>query len=192
MLPLVALVSVESAYAQLEALPIDFGIMGGINVPGFSTNDSGTDIQNKMGWQVGIVSAINLGLVGIEPQLIYHHQGIRLRAEEEVYQLKCNTLDLPITASVGLAKVLRVYAGPVFTLVDSCRRKVGNDLLDFGRIRSSVSYTAGLRILPLSNLFFDVRYNGQFAGRKKIELREGGTLNKINNYNVAFSIGYLF
>ncbi len=191
-LPLVALLAIQPAKAQLDALPIDLGIMAGINVPGFTTNDTGTDIQNKMGWQVGVVSAINFGFVGIEPQLIYHHQGLRLRADEEVYQLKCNTLDLPVTASLGLAKVLRVYAGPVFTLVDNCRQKVGKDLLDFGRIRSSVSYTAGVRIKPLPHLLFDVRYNGQFAGKKRVEMRDGEVLDKINTYNVAFSVGYLF
>lgn len=191
-LPLVAVWSLQSAQAQLKALPIELGVIGGINVPGFSTNDSGADIQNKMGWQIGLISTINLGLVGVEPQLIYHHQGIRLRSGEESYRLKCNTLDLPVTVSLGLAKVLRAYAGPVFTLMDNCRQKVGRDLLDFGRIRSSVSYTVGLRIQPLPHLLFDVRYNGQFAGKKEIEMRDGGTIDKINTYNVAFSVGYLF
>lgn len=178
--------------AQSKTLPIELGVIAGINVPGFSTDDTGADIQNKMGWQVGVVSAVNLGLLAIEPQLIYHHQGIRLRAEESSFRLKCHTLDLPVTVSIGLAKVLRLYAGPVFTLMDNCRQKVGNDLLDFGRVRPTLSYTAGVRIKPLAHLLFDIRYNGQFKGREKIKLRDVGMLDELDTYNVAFSVGYLF
>lgn len=173
-------------------LPVEWGFLAGFNVPGYTTDQSGADLQNRLGWQVGVVTSLKLGLVSIDPQLIYVHQGLRFNAGGEQYTLKAGFVDLPVTVSVRPAPVLRLYAGPVFTLSDDCRRKVGSDLLSFDRIRTTLSYTLGVAIKPLPHFFFDVRYNGQFKRRKRIGLSDGAELHDLNTHSIAISVGYLF
>ena len=50
------------------------GVIGGINVPDYTTNMKATEIRNKCGWQAGIVTAVNLGAFAIEPQILYVRQ----------------------------------------------------------------------------------------------------------------------
>lgn len=190
----VALCWVGVSAAQTEkALPIELGVMGGINVPSFSSDDAGADVQNKMGWQLGVVSSIKLrGVLNLEPQLIFQHQGFRLRSGDQSRHIKCNALQMPITASVGVARVLRLYAGPVVTLLDRAREKSGGDLLEFDRVYSTIGYTIGLRIKPQRHLLFDVRYNGQFTERENLKQHNETVAGDLNQFNVAISVGYLF
>ena len=109
---------------------------------------SETDVKNKLGWQAGITTAVNLGAFAIEPQILYVRQGLRIRPEggSEI-NLKSNSIDVPVLASLRLLNPVRIYAGPVFTVMNDCKQKSGGDLLDFGRVRPSVSYTVGAGIV---------------------------------------------
>ena len=56
-----------SAAAQRPRARIEWGVLGGINIPDYTTNMSGTDVKNKLGWQAGITTAVNLGAFAVEP-----------------------------------------------------------------------------------------------------------------------------
>ena len=60
-----------SAAAQRPRTRIEWGVLGGINIPDYTTNMSGTDVKNKLGWQAGITTAVNLGAFAVEPQILY-------------------------------------------------------------------------------------------------------------------------
>ena len=60
------LVAALTASAQRSPIRVEWGIMGGVNVPEFTTNMSKTEIRNKLGWQAGITTAVNLGAFAIE------------------------------------------------------------------------------------------------------------------------------
>ena len=185
--------SVWGASAQRPRTMVEWGVIGGINVPDYTTNMDATDIRNKLGWQAGIVTAVKLGAFAIEPQILYVRQGLRIRPEGEgEINLKSNSIDVPVLASFRLLNPLRIYAGPVFTVMNDCKQKSGGDLLDFGRIRPSVSYTVGVGVVLLRHLLIDVRYNGQFRGKHDVVLPDGRQLDKLRTYNVALSVGYLF
>ena len=184
--------SVWGASAQRPRTMVEWGVIGGINVPDYTTNMDATDIRNKLGWQAGIVTAVKLGAFAIEPQILYVRQGLRIRPEgESEINLKSNSIDVPVLASFRLLNPLRIYAGPVFTVMNDCKQKSGGDLLDFGRIRPSVSYTVGAGVVLLRHLLIDVRYNGQFRGKHDVVLPDGRQLDKLRTYNVALSVGYL-
>ena len=129
------------AAAQRPRARVEWGVVGGINIPDYTTNMSETDVKNKLGWQAGITTAVNLGAFAIEPQILYVRQGLRIRPEggSEI-NLKSNSIDVPVLASLRLLNPVRIYAGPVFTVMNDCKQKSGGDLLDFGRVRPSVSY----------------------------------------------------
>ncbi len=185
--------SVGSVAAQRPRTLVEWGLIGGINVPDYTTNMDATDIRNKMGWQAGIVTAVKLGAFAVEPQILYVRQGLRIRPEGgDELNLKSNSIDVPVLGSFRLLSPLRVFAGPVFTVMNDCKQKSGRDLIDFGRIRPSVSYTVGAGIVLLRHLLIDVRYNGQFRGKHDVVLPDGRQLDKLRTYNVALSVGYIF
>ena len=173
-----------SAAAQRPRTRIEWGVLGGINIPDYTTNMSGTDVKNKLGWQAGITTAVNLGAFAVEPQ-------IRPEGQKEI-NLKSNSIDVPVLLSFRLLRPVRIYAGPVFTVMNDCKQKSGGDLLDFGRVRPTMSYTVGAGVKLLGHLLVDLRYNGQFKSKKDVVLPDGGKLDKLRTYNVALNFGYLF
>ena len=183
-----------SAAAQRPRTRLEWGVLGGINVPDYTTNMTKADVKNKMGWQVGITTAVDLGIIGIEPQILYVRQGLRILPEglSEELNVKSRSVDVPILVSLRLLKPFRVYAGPVFTVLNDCKRKSGDDLLDFGRVRPTLSYTVGAGVVLLRHLLIDVRYNGQFRGKPDVALPNDVMLPETRSYNVALSVGYLF
>ncbi|MCM1151465.1 MAG: porin family protein [Alistipes sp.] len=181
------------AAAAAQPLKVEWGLMGGINVPDYSTNMSATDVKNKLGWQAGIVTSLKFGIVSLDPQIFYVRQGLRIRPEGgDELNLKSNSIDVPVLVSFRMLKPLRIFAGPVFTVLNSCKQKSGGDLLDFGRVRPTLSYSVGVGVTVLKHLAIDLRYNGQFKSKTDVVLPDGSTLDKLRTYNVALNVGYLF
>ena len=185
--------AVLSAVAQRPRTRVEWGIVGGINIPDYTTNMDKTDVKNKLGWQAGIVTAVNLGAFAVEPQILYVRQGLRIRPEggKEI-NLKSNSIDVPVLASFRLLNPVRIYAGPVFTVMNDCKQKSGGDLLDFGRVRPTLSYPVGAGVVLMRHLLIDLRYNGQFRSKHEVVLPDGSQLDKLRTYNVALSFGYIF
>ena len=185
--------AVLSAAAQKPRARVEWGVIGGINIPDYTTNMDKTDVKNKLGWQAGIVTAVNLGAFAVEPQILDVRQGLRIRPHggNEI-NLKSNSIDVPVLASFRLLKPVRIYAGPVFTVMNDCKQKSGGDLLDFGRVRPTLSYTVGAGVVLMRHLLIDLRYNGQFRSKHEVVLPDGSQLDKLRTYNVALSFGYLF
>lgn len=185
-------VSAASA-ASAQPLKVEWGAMAGINVPDYKTNMEATDIKNKLGWQAGIVTSLKFGWVSVDPQIFYVRQGLRIRPEgSDEIDLKSNSVDIPVLVAFRPIRFLRIFAGPVFTVVNSCKQKDGADLLDFGRVRPTLSYSAGVGVTVLKHLAVDLRYNGQFKAKSEVVLPDGRQLDKLRTYNVALNVGYLF
>lgn len=172
---------------------VEWGALAGINIPDYNTDMSGTDIRNKLGWQAGMTVALDMGAWAVEPQILYVRQGLRIRPEEmDEINLRSNSIDVPVLASFRMLKPVRIYVGPVFTVMNDCKQKSGSDLLDFGRVRPTLSFTAGVGV-KLRHYLVDLRYNGQFRAKRDVILPDGTTtLNKLRTYNFALSVGYLF
>lgn len=174
---------------------VEWGVLGGINIPDYRTDMSGTDIRNKLGWQAGMTVALDMGAWAVEPQILYVRQGLRIRPEGmgEI-NLRSNSVDVPVLASLRVLRPVRIYVGPVFTVMNDAKQKSGSDLLDFGRVRPTVSFTAGVGVKLMRHLLIDLRYNGQFRAKRDVVLPPDGSvmLNKLKTYNFALSAGYLF
>lgn len=179
--------------AQRPRLKMEWGAIYGLNITDFSTDAGQTDVKNKLGWQLGIVTALNWGAFALEPQIVYVRQGLRIRPDGggEV-NLKSNSLDVPVLVSLRLLHPVRIYAGPVFTVMNDCRQKSGGDLLDFSRVRPSLSYSVGAGVALMRHLLVDLRFNGQFRAKHDVVLPDGGKLDKLRARSVALSFGYIF
>ncbi len=190
---LFCLLAALSASAQRPRTRVEWGVLGGVNVPDYSTSDDYGSIKNKLGWHLGIMTAVKVGIMAVEPQILYVRQGLRIRtADGESLNLRSNSIDVPVLASLRLLHPVRIYAGPVFTVMNDCKRKSGGDLLDFGRIRPTMSYTIGAGVVVMRHMLVDLRYNGQFRSKHDVVLPDGSELDKLRTYNVALSIGYIF
>lgn len=182
-----------SAWAQKPKTRVEWGVLGGLNISDFSTKMEHTDIKNKLGWHFGLVTALNFGAFAVEPQILYVRQGLKLNTEgKPEVNIKSNSIDVPVLVSLRLLRPVRIYAGPVFTVLNNCKQKSGDDLLDFGRVRPTMSYSVGVGVVVMRHLLLDVRYNGQFSAKKDVLLPDDRVLDKLRSHNVAFSVGYVF
>lgn len=188
---LVVVCAVLTASAQPKPKPkvrVEWGVMGGINIPNFSTRITSTEVKDKLGWQFGIQTGVVFGAIAIQPEIMFVRQGFRMNTEGVGNEnLRSNSIDVPVLFSLRILKPVRINVGPVFTVMNDCKRKTGGDLLDFGRVRPTVSYTVGVGVTIMRHLLLDVRYNGQFSSVKNTIADV-----KIDSYNIAFSVGYLF
>ena len=184
--------AVLSAAAQRPALGWS-GASSGVSTSRLHDQYGQDRCQEQTGLAGGIVTAVNLGAFAVEPQILYVRQGLRIRPEggKEI-NLKSNSIDVPVLASFRLLNPVRIYAGPVFTVMNDCKQKSGGDLLDFGRVRPTLSYTVGAGVVLMRHLLIDLRYNGQFRSKHEVVLPDGSQLDKLRTYNVALSFGYLF
>lgn len=76
---LLCLAAVLPVSAKTPLARVEWGLFGGINIPDYSTSDDYSSIKNKLGWQFGILTAVKLGPVAVEPQILYVRQGLRIR-----------------------------------------------------------------------------------------------------------------
>lgn len=189
---LVALCGVTATSAQVVG--IKWGLLAGVNVPDYSFQDKAVDLKNKAGWQLGMITSIKLGFLTIDPQLLYIRQQVEVGLPKEVTgDLKTQSLDLPVMVGATLVGPLRIFAGPVFTLMNKC----DNDLpfadqrdFDITNLRSTLSYAAGVE-LRFKKARFDLRYNGQFKDKKGVALTEQ-LIGKMRSQSVSLNVGYYF
>lgn len=172
---------------------LDWGIVAGLNVPDYSTSMDKTEIRNKLGWQAGMMLSLGLGSWSIDPQILYVRQGIKLdQTAANPVSLHSNSVDVPVLLNKRILRLFRIYAGPVFTVLNDCKASGGDNSFDFGRIRPSVSYAVGANVRLLGHLLVDLRYNGQFGSKHDVVLPSGAEIDKLRTYNVALSVGYFF
>lgn len=190
---LLAVLSLPVRTAAQRRTFVEWGVLGGLNFSDFSSKDKSFDVSNKLGFQAGISIGVNLGLVAIQPEILFVRQTFGVEhADIGRVKVKSNSIDVPVLLSLRLLHPVRIYTGPVFTVMNDSKQKSGRDLLDFGRVRPTVSFTVGAGVVLMRHLLVDLRYNGQFRAKHDVVLPDGQQLDKLRSYNVALSFGYLF
>lgn len=179
--------------AAAQPVKVEWGVVAGVNVPDYTTDMEHSDIKNKLGWQAGVVTALKIGWFSVDPQILYVRQGLRIRPEGAAeLNLKSNSIDVPVLATFRPIRFVRIFAGPVFTVLNDCKLKTGSEKIDFGRIRPTMSYSVGAGVTLFRHLLVDLRYNGQFKAKHDVLLPDGSSMDKLRTYNVALNVGYLF
>lgn len=189
---LLAVLSLPVRTAAQRRTFVEWGVLGGLNFSDFSSKDKSFDVSNKLGFQAGISIGVNLGLVAIQPEILFVRQTFGVEhADIGRVKVKSNSIDLPVLLSVRVLKPLRINVGPVFSVMNDCKYKWGSDLIDFGRARPTVSYTLGLGLVLGRNFLIDCRYNGQFTSKKTYYTEDAVRID-LKSYSVGVSIGYVF
>ena len=189
---LLAVLSLPVRTAAQRRTFVEWGVLGGLNFSDFSSKDKSFDVSNKLGFQAGISIGVNLGLVAIQPEILFVRQTFGVEhADIGRVKVKSNSIDAPVLLSVRVLKPLRINVGPVFSVMNDCKYKWGSDLIDFGRARPTVSYTLGLGLVLGRNFLIDCRYNGQFTSKKTYYTEDAVRID-LKSYSVGVSIGYVF
>lgn len=192
-----------SASAQIMG-PINFGIKAGVitdNIEILKGNKSGSYLTSDatLGWQVGLVSRVNLPMFHIQPEILFNMHRYDLESNADggnisQAEVKLNTVDVPIMLGLRLL-MLRFQAGPVFNLMTETKVKNNRGESYFVDIdRPSVSFAAGVGV-DIWKFNIDARYNGNFSKvRQDIQIGQDGDnynyRSKFNNW--TFSLGYMF
>ncbi len=189
------LAPVERAAARRPV--IQWGILTGLNASDYSFRSAGTAIDNKLGWQAGMMTSLNFARFSLEPQVIFLHQSMTYADTElgKEATLRCNSIDLPILAAWTVVGPVRLFAGPVFTLMNKCSGgkavfASGEDF-DLSNLRSTCSYTVGIELKIRAHYRADLRYNGQFKA-KSHALMPDGREGRMRSSFVSLNIGYFF
>ena len=192
-----------SASAQIMG-PINFGIKAGVitdNIEILKGNKIGEGLMSDatLGWQVGLVSRVNLPMFHIQPEILFNMHRYDLESNADggnisQAEVKLNTVDVPIMLGLRLL-MLRFQAGPVFNLMTETKVKNNRGESYFVDIdRPSVSFAAGVGV-DIWKFNIDARYNGNFSKvRQDIQIGQDGDnynyRSKFNNW--TSSLGYMF
>lgn len=176
---------------------VRWGVMGGLNASDYSFRDNRADIENKLGWQAGLMASLDFARFSIEPQVIYMQQSFRYAnvGQERSATLRSRSIDLPVLVAFDVLGPVRLFAGPVVTLMNKCKGGggvfAGADGFSLSNLRSTCSYTVGVELRFLKHFRADLRYNGQFKAKNHV-LMPDGLEGRMRMHAVSLNVGYLF
>lgn len=164
----------------------EWGVLAGINVPDYSfKNDNAASVKNRCGWQAGLTTSIGFNSWSIDPQILYVRHGLKVSDAGDSAAIHSNSIDVPVLINKRFFRVLNIYAGPVFTVMNH-NKADGFETIELDRIRSTMSYAVGANIRLVKHFVVDLRYNGQFKAKNILNV------GKLKTYNLALSVGYVF
>ncbi len=170
----------------------EWGVQTGVGIWNYRAN--GAKVDGRLGWQIGGSFALNWGIIALQPEMHFVHHSVPLSPSPtdptEDILLRSNSLEVPILLSVRPIGNLRLNVGPVITALNKCKFKGIESDIDFGRVRSTVGYTAGAAITFGQNVLLDVRYNGTF--NRQTIISPAGNEFRIQGHAVWISFGYIF
>lgn len=141
-------------FAVTANAQVKFGVKGALNFNDYKTKSISLD--NRTGWQAGVMARFNLPIVGIgvQPEALFTRKSTKLNGET----LHTNYLQVPLNAiwTFGLGNIHAfIDAGPYFSYavdIDKDFRAEKFDWglglgggLDIGKIHAGVRYDWGLQ-----------------------------------------------
>ena len=198
---ILALLCLSVAYAGGRAgVRTEWGVVAGVNYPmaKFDMGQSSASLKTNIGFTAGLHMGLRIvGLFGIQPELLYSYNKIKLTDEAQKFgaEIKCSTVQLPLLLSLKLG-VVRLNAGPVFTLVDNptyLDRK--DEKVLFGRINPTVGAAVGVSVELFDRMIIDARVA---SGIKAMEnclsysAAAEGEYIKTRMLNAQLKVGVLF
>lgn len=198
LLSLAAMLAVPTANA---AEPIEFGIRAGIqtqNLGNFKKiNISGSGItglsaDNSFGFQVGLMSRINIIGFFIQPEVVYSFNSYKMHLNETSNtKIKVSDFQIPVLVGTKFA-FLDVFAGPVFNLVSETKNSNSSNIVT-DITKSAVGYQLGAGLRLFQGLHFDIRYGGNFTrSEQTITVGSNTGTMKTSSNGWVLNVGYFF
>ena len=155
-LNILLLAAILSCLAITANAQVKFGVKGALNFNDYKTKS--VTLDNRTGWQAGIMARFSLPIVGIgvQPEVLYTHKSAKFQGETE----HLSYLQIPLNAiwsfGVGNLKAF-VIGGPYFSYAVDLDKKIKDAAekfdwglglgagLDIGKVHAGVRYDWGLQ-----------------------------------------------
>lgn len=159
-------------------------------------DSSAADITAKprLGYGLGLHMGLKIGnFFAIQPEINYERSKINITAggtKANNFKIECSSLDIPVFASLRLFNLVRINAGPVFTVMNNCYYLDSkNEKQIFGSTRPTFGYSAGVAVALLRRYMIDLRYTSYLQSSfYNLEGREFGGKTQ----TISLKLGYIF
>ncbi len=118
--------------------------------------------------KIGLRGVLMMALVwnedyALQMELGYLHNNIDLSRMGVEYEVKSNVMEIPIMFSYRGLGAMRFNVGPVLSLVASGKYSNGVERIEFGRMRPTLGYMAGVGVEISQHIVVDARFTGGLA-----------------------------
>lgn len=118
--------------------------------------------------KVGVRGALSMSLewqesYALQLELGYAHNKVEAERGATLYDVKANVMEIPILFSYRGLGIVRFNVGPVLSLSSAGRYSNGRERVEFGNVRSTLGYAAGVGVELTSKLLVDARLTGNFG-----------------------------
>lgn len=144
--------------------------------------------------KVGVRGALSMSLewqesYALQLELGYAHNKVEAERGATLYDVKANVMEIPILFSYRGLGIVRFNVGPVLSLSSAGRYSNGRERVEFGNVRSTLGYAAGVGVELSPKLLVDARLTGNFGRTDNyfegFEFRSSGMW-------LTLGIGYMF
>ena len=118
--------------------------------------------------KVGVRGALSMSLewqesYALQLELGYAHNKVEAERGASLYDVKANVMEIPILFSYRGLGIVRFNVGPVLSLSSAGRYSNGRERVEFGNVRSTLGYAAGVGVELTPKLLVDARLTGNFG-----------------------------
>lgn len=118
--------------------------------------------------KVGVRGALSMSLewqesYALQLELGYAHNKVEAERGATLYDVKANVMEIPILFSYRGLGIVRLNVGPVLSLSSAGRYSNGRERVEFGNVRSTLGYAAGVGVELTPKLLVDARLTGNFG-----------------------------
>ena len=150
----------------------------------------GVELQPKLGMRGALTMSLCwYDALALQMELAYVYNKIEGKMGKSAYDVKSNVMEIPIMFSYRGLWPMRFNAGPVLSLAGTGRYSTGREKLEFGNLRTTVGYTAGVGVNISDSVVLDARFTGNFG--RTDNYFEGVEFGS-SSYWVGLNIGYMF
>ena len=150
----------------------------------------GVDLQPKL----GLRGALTMSLcwyeqVALQMELSYLYNKIEAKTPKTSFDVKSNVMEIPILFSYRGLWPLRFNVGPVLSLAGTGRYSTGQEKIEFGRLRTTLGYAAGIGVNLSDSVVVDARFTGNFG---RTDNYFEGLEFSLSGMWLTLGIGYMF
>lgn len=176
------------AAADRPSKRMEMGVSVGAAYMGMSAE--GVELQPKLGMRGALTMSLCwYDAFALQMELAYVYNKIEGKMGKSAYDVKSNVMEIPIMFSYRGLWPMRFNAGPVLSLAGTGRYSTGREKLEFGNLRTTVGYTAGVGVNISDSVVLDARFTGNFG--RTDNYFEGVEFGS-SSYWVGLNIGYMF
>lgn len=144
--------------------------------------------------KLGVRGALTMSLYwrdryGVQMELGYLFNKIKAERGSAAYDVRSNVMEIPVLFLFRGPGPLRLSAGPVLSLAGTGRYDAGEERVEFGRLRTTAGYAAGVGVAMSRHVSLDVRYTGSFG--RTDNYFEGAEFSCGSSW-LSLSLGYVF